>query len=203
MRSWKRLGFPKQVSRFKRFTGLPGFTWVCLGLPGFAPVPGLAFLGRIRITLHLSPTCLPLVLHLSHSWCSGPHDSTLVSDLCPIRCCELLDATLVSHCLPVPNCLQPVCNLALDGKNPLLPLSSHFLCLPVVSLLSSACVPGLFLEWKNFTCLLVVSHFSHFTTSVFALRLPWSPVLFFSTYGLLAGKSSALDISPIAIAWGC
>ena len=134
MRSWKRLGFPKQVSRFKRFTGLPGF----------APVSVLAFLGRIRIMLHLSPTCLPLVLHLSHSWCSGPHDSTLVSGSCPIRCCELLDATLVSHCLPVPTCLQPVCNLALDEKNPLLALS-HFLCLPVGSLLSSACVSVLFL----------------------------------------------------------
>ena len=133
MRSWKRLGFPKQVSRFKRFTGLPGFTWVCLGLPGFAPVPGLAFLGRIRITLHLSPTCLPLVLHLSHSWCSGPHDSTLVSDLCPIRCCELLDATLVSHCLPVPHlsstCLQLGFGRKKSFASTFLPLSLSPSCL--------------------------------------------------------------------------
>ena len=109
-------------------------------MPGFAPVPGLAFLGRIRITLHLSPTCLPLVLHLSHSWCSGPHDSTLVSDLCPIRCCELLDATLVSHCLPVPTCLQPVCNLALDGKI----LCFHF-------------PPTFFVSQLSLCCLLLVS----------------------------------------------
>ena len=138
----------------------------------------------------------------------------------PSRCCAPHDATcvsyfLVSHCFPIPTCLQPVCHLwllwtgefglspacfpflfvlrlAWVGKHLLLPLSFHlsptavpFLGLPwdgrilFVSFLSSACVSVLFLEWKNFTWLPLVSHFPYFfPTSVFALWPPWSPACF-------------------------
>ena len=191
--------------------------------------------------------CLPpLVSHLSPTvsqYALGALGRIISTVASPSRCCAPHDATcisyfLVSHCFPIPTCLQPVCHLwllwtgefglspacfpflfvlrlAWDGKHLLLPLSFHlsptavpFLGLPwdgrilFVSFLSSACVSVLFLEWKNFTWLPLVSHFPYFfPTSVFALWPPWSPAcfriafvldLFFSTYGPMAGNSSTL-----------
>ena len=97
----------------------------------------------------------------------------------------------------------------------------HFRSCPVVLgqvnfiYLSPSCVFLVFclclcavLGTENFTCLPLVVHFSlFFPTSVFVLLPPWSPAcfpigpiafalpLFFFTYGLVAGNSSALDIS--------
>ena len=171
------------------------------GSYSFERVEGL---GRVILPVsHLSPTVSQYALGTL-----GRIISTVAS---PSRCCAPHDATcvsyfLVSHCFPIPTCLQPVCHLwllwtgefglcpdcfpflfvlrlAWDGKHLLLPLSFHLspTAVPVlglpwdgrilfVSLLSSACVSVLFLEWKNFTWLPLVSHFPYFfPTSVSGL----------------------------------
>ena len=171
-----------------------GALYTCLPLvshSGFGPhefalvsplSPTLGALGRM--SLHLSPTCLPLWVPwaawvytclplVSHSGCLGPHEFTLVSPLSPTPGCLVhLSPPCLPHWVPwaawVYTCLPLVSHICLPHLSPTLGslgrMSLH-LSPPLGSLgrmslhLSAPCLP-LWVPWAAwvYTCLPLVSH---------------------------------------------